>query len=306
MTPKNKTAIVPFSAISILLLTISPVLAQQNQTQSQEATFAIQMAQAAKSYADNVVSIGQQRGLNVSQAQALVGQGNQLLSQAQSELGTNSTLALRDALGAMRDYHAAVQSVVSQAEAFFQQENEADMIARAKQIVGSLQNRTALMQSVLAKECSTPGASNGTCADGRSNLNAASSDLSQVVTILSSPNPDLYRVKGLVTDAVQHLQAAAQDINQLAQQDKAQMAIQYIQNNLEPKIPLLQQYAQKANLTSSVMQQVQADLSSAQSDFSSAIQAFQSGSFAAGMQDAQQGVQLLQQAYTLIQQNARP
>jgi hypothetical protein len=82
------------------------------------------------------------------------------------------------------------------------------------------------------------------------------------------------------------------------------MAIQYIQNNLEPKIAQLQQYAQKANLSSSVMQQVQSLLTTAQGDLTSSIQAFQSGNFSVGVQDARQAMQLMIQAATLILQNA--
>jgi hypothetical protein len=185
MTPKKTSAILALTAVSLLLLTVSPALAQPSQTQSQKASFAVQMAQAAQGYANNVVSVGQQHNVNVSQALSLISQGDQLLAKAQGELGTNATLAIHDALGAMRYYHAAVQSVISQASALFQQESQADLIARAKQYIARLENRTALMQSVLAKVCAVQGASNATCADGASNLSAAASDLSQASTLLA-------------------------------------------------------------------------------------------------------------------------
>jgi len=306
MTPKKMSDVAATAAVSILIFAfaISPALAQSSQTQSQQATFAVQMAEAAQSYAKNVVSIGQQHDVNVSQAISFVGEGDQLLAKAQGELGTNSTLAIRDALGAMKYYHAAVQSVISQAVTLFQEQSEAEMIARAQRYVARLQNRTEYVGGVLAKACSVPGASNATCADGKNNLAEASTDLSQAATLLASPNPDLTEVKSLITGAIQHLQQAERDINQLATAAKAQQAIQYIQNTLEPRITQLQQYAQKANLSSSVLQQVNSLLSNAQTDLSNAIQAFQSGSFQTGVQDAQQAIQLMQQAATLIQENA--
>jgi len=288
-------------SIPILLLGVSPILAQSSP--SDQAAVAIQLAQAARAYAEQVVGIAQQHNVNVSQAQALISQGDQLLTKAQGEVSSNPSQATQDALGAMRDYHGAVQSLMSQFASLFQA-STADKIARAKEAIARLQNRTALMQGMLTKLCGLPGASNATCADGQSNLSAALSDLSQASSLLSSPNPDFNTIISLVTDAMHHVYAAAADINNLATAAKEQKAIQYIQEYLEPRIAQLQQYAQQANLPPAILQQVQSLLSSAQSDLTSAIQAFQSGNFSAGVQYAQQAMQLMQQAALLIMQNA--
>ncbi len=306
MNTKTRSIIAAVAAISILLFVVSPTLAQSNQTnQSNQATLAIQLAQASKAYAEQVAAIAQQHGVNVSQGLALISLGDQLLTKAQGEVNSAPAQATQDALGAMRDYHAAVQYLMTQAASLFSGSTE-DKIAQFKENIARAQNRTGQMQSLLTKLCSVPGASNSTCADGRSNLASALSDLSQASALLSSPNPDFNAIITLATDAMHHMSAAAEDINNLASAAKAQQAVQYIKTVLEPRITQLQQMAQKANLSSSVLQQVQSLLSNAQSDLDKAVQAFQSGSFNLGAQDAQQAIQLMQQAAQLIQQNAKP
>ena len=303
MTPKRKiSTIVSIAAVSLLLLGITPALAQASP--SQQAASAIQMAQKAQSYTNNVVSVGVNHGLDVSQAQSLISQGDQLLAKAQGEAGTNATLAAHDAVGAMKDYRSAVQNIMQEAASLFEQSQD-QQVTRAQALVARLQSGTVLTQEVLTKACALPGASSATCSDANTNLATASSDLSQAATILASQNPDLSTVKSLTTDATQRLSQARQDINQLVSQGKDQAAINYVQNNLEPKISLLQGYAQKANLSSSVDQQVQSLLSNAQTDLTSAIQAFQGGNYSGGVQSAQQAVQLMQQASALIQKNAQ-
>ena len=303
MTPKAKVStLATVAAVSLLLIGVSPAIAQASP--SQQATFAIQMAQAAQGYANNVVSVAQQHGLNVSEAQSLIGQGDSLLTKAQGEAGTNSTQAVHDALGAMKDYHDAAQNIMKEAATLFE-ESQDDQIARDQALVARLQSRTGLAQGLLTKACALPGALNATCADGTGNIKAASSDLSQATTILASQKPDLSTVNGLITDATHHLSQAGSDINQLVTEARAQIAINYVQYVLEPRITLLQGLAQHANLTASVQQQVQSLLSSAQGDLTSAVQAFQSGNYSGGVQSAQQAVQSMQQASVLIYQNAK-
>ena len=305
MTSKTKiSTFATIAALSLLFLGVTPALAQATQPQtSQQAAFAIQMAVAAQGYANNVVSTGLQHGLNVTQAQSLISQGDQLLSKAQGEASTNSTMAVQDALGAMKDYHLAVQNIMKEAANLFEEAQDAQ-IARYQDLVSDLQGRVTLAQSVLTKACALQGASSITCTDGQANLAAASANLTQASTILGSQNANLTTVKALISDATQHLTQAGQDISQLITQAKTQIAIDYVQNNLQPRISILQVYAQRANLTSSVMQQVQSLLSSAQTDLNSAVQAFQSGNYNGGVQSAQQGLQQMAQAALLIHQNA--
>ncbi len=120
---------------------IVPVLAQPNQqSQTNSANTLIQLAQAAQGYAGQVLSIAQQQGVNVTKAQTLIAQGDQLLTKAQSEVSTNSTQAARDALGAMNAFRGAAQSLQSEVVVSVSIENQVHYLQTAIQ---RLQNRTS-------------------------------------------------------------------------------------------------------------------------------------------------------------------
>ena len=88
---------------------------------------------------------------------------------------------------------------------------------------------------------------------------------------------------------------AMQLMQQVAQGIRGAVYAQYIQKEIEPRLAQLQEKAQKANLTSSVSQEVQSQLSQAKSLLDGAIQSFLSGNFKTGEQQVQQAVQLMHQ-----------
>ena len=293
MMSKRRTTIASAAVLSLLLLGLMPVFAQTSQsTLTEKAVAIIQVAQAARSYAKQLVGIAQQHQVNTTRAESLITQGDPLLSQAQSEVSTNATLAIKDALGAMSDYRAAVQSVQSALASSFQS-STADQVEYLKYAIQRAENRTAQLQTVLTKLCSATNAPTSTCSDGKSNLSAATSDLAQASSLLRSNDANITSIVGLVKDAMQHMSAVYADINQLANAYRAQVAVYYIQNLLEKQLSKLRDVV--GNLSSSAAQQYQPQLDQAQSLLTSAIQAFQSGNFDLGVNDAQQAMQLMQQ-----------
>ena len=97
-------------------------------------------------------------------------------------------------------------------------------------------------------------------------------------------------------DTGMHDAKQAMDLmQQVAQGIRGAFYAQYIQTKIEPRLAELQQKAQKANLTSSVSQQVQSQLSQAKSLLDGAIQSFLSGNFKAGGEQVQHAIQLMQQ-----------
>src|SRR5271169_5408247 len=114
MKSKPRTLIASAAVLSFLLIGIVPVVAQPNQnSQTSSAGALIQLAQAAQSYAGQLLTIAQKQGANVTAAQSLITQGNGLLARAQSVVSTNATQAGRDALGAMKDFRGAAESLQS-------------------------------------------------------------------------------------------------------------------------------------------------------------------------------------------------
>ena len=117
----------------------------------------------------------------------------------------------------------------------------------------------------------------------------------------------LTQAQSLLDTAVQAIQSGNFDtgmhdakqamdlMQQVAQGIRGAFYAQYIQTKIEPRLAELQQKAQKANLTSSVSQQVQSQLSQAKSLLDGAIQSFLSGNFKAGGEQVQHAIQLMQQ-----------
>jgi len=94
---------------------------------------------------------------------------------------------------------------------------------------------------------------------------------------------------------------AMQLMQQVAQGIRGAVYAQYIQKEIEPRLAQLQEKAQKANLTSSVSQEVQSQLSQAKSLLDGAIQSFLSGNFKTGEQQVQQAIQLMHQVMQEIE-----
>ena len=297
--PKRITKIASAAVLSLLLLGLVPVFAQPNQpSQTDKATTIIQLAQAARSYAEQLVGIAQQHQLNTTKAEFLIGQGDPLLSKAQSEVSTNATLAIKDAIGAMHDYREAaeyIQSTLLAASSDHRSDDhKADQVGYLVKEVQRAENRTDLLKTVLTKVCSAQGASTSICSDATTNLGTAKSDLDQALTLLKSNNANVTSIVSLFRDAQKHIQVVYHDISELVNARRAQEAINYIQNYVEKRLAILQKYV--ANMTSSpTKEQYQQDLTQAQSLLDSAIQAFQSGNFDTGMHDARQAMQLIQQ-----------
>src|SRR5436309_2511190 len=74
-------------------------------------TMIIQVTQAAHSYTEQLLGIAKQHQVDTTKAESLISLGDPLLSKAQSEVSTNATLAIKDAMGAMRYYRGAAEYV---------------------------------------------------------------------------------------------------------------------------------------------------------------------------------------------------
>jgi hypothetical protein len=315
MKSKPKTLIATAVVLSFLLMGIAPVVAQVNpSTSSASSTSAsttstsnsktnsantlIQLAQAAQSYAGQVLTIAQKQGVNVTAAQSLINAGGLLLSQAQSAVSTNATLAAKDALGAMKDFKTAAQSLQSETVVSVRIENQVQYLQNE---IVRIDNRTGQLQTTVTTLCSSKNASAAICSDAKTNLGQASSDTSQASTLLgsitgSSTETQITAIAGLLTDANSHLKQVATDINQLANALRNDKAIQFIQTVLDPRAAQLQQQALKANITTSQRTQIQGQLGQAQTLLGTAITSFQSGNFSTGVQQTNQATQLVTQA----------
>jgi hypothetical protein len=258
----------------------------------------IQLALAAQSYAGQVLTLAQKQGVSVTSAQSLINAGGVLLGQAQSAVGTNATLAAKDALGAMKDFKTAAQSLQTEIVVSVRIGNQVEYLQNE---IVRIDNRTGQLQTTVNTLCSSKNASASICADAKTNLGQATSDTSQASTLLgsitaSSTEAQIATIANLLTDANSHLKQVADDINQLANALRDDKAIQFIQTTLDPRTAQLQQQALKANITSSERTQIQGQLGQAQTLLSTAITSFQSGNFSTGVQQTNQATQLLTQA----------
>jgi len=315
MKSKPKTLIASAVVLAFLLMGIATVVAQVNPSSSStssssistsstsnsktnSANTLIQLAQAAQSYAGQVLTVAQKQGVSVTAAQSLINEGAGLQTQAQSAVSTNATLAAKDALGAMKDFRSAAQSLQSEIVVSVKIGNQVQYLQ--SEIV-RIDNRTGQLQATVNTLCSSKNASAAICSDAKTNLGQASSDTSQASTLLgsitaSSTEAQTTAIASLLTDATSHLKQVATDINQLANALRDDKAIQFIQTVLDPRAAQLQQQALKANITSSQRTQIQGQLGQAQSLLGTAIASFQSGNFSTGLQQTNQATQLLTQA----------
>src|SRR5437016_9042171 len=112
MQSKRHSTIAGAAVLSLLLLGLVPVFAQSNDpTQTDKATTIIQVAQAAHSYAEQLVGIAKQHQVNTTKAESLISLGDPLLSKAQSEVRTNATLSIKAAMTAMNYYRGAAEYI---------------------------------------------------------------------------------------------------------------------------------------------------------------------------------------------------
>jgi uncharacterized protein YoxC len=307
MKSKPTTIIAGITVLTLLLMGAAPVVASSNpQPQATQASALIQLAQAAQTYAQQVLAIAQKQGVNVANGTALINQGDQLLSSAESVLSTNSTQAAKDALGAMKDFREAVNSLQSAVVVSVEIANQVEYLQNDLQ---RIQNRTNQFQTTVNKLCSNKNASVATCADANKNLGLAGTDLtnaaSQLSTITStSTEAQIKAISTVLQDAQTHLQQVSTDVNTLANDARSQQAITYVQNTLDPRVTQIQQQAQKANITSSERTTILGQLGQAQGLLTSAVQSFQAGNFNTGVGQVNQATGLMLQALGEIQQDS--
>jgi len=230
-----------------------------------------------------------------------------LLSSAQSVIGTNATQAAKDALGAMKDYKSAAETLSSE---ILVSVTIPSQVQNLRNDIARLENRTSQYQTTVNKLCSEANASASTCSDAKSNLALASSDLSQASTQLnsitsSSTEAQIKAIDTLVQDASSALQKVATDINTLANAARDQQGIEFVQNVLQPRLTQIQQLAQNSKLNSTQLQTINGQLSEAQGLLSSAIKSYQSGDFQTGTQQSSQATALMVQVLHEIAQDIK-
>ncbi len=306
---QSKTKMITGAAVlSLLLLGVAPAIAEPNTPATttttateanlgSSASLIIQMAQAAHDYAQNLLAIAQQHSVDVSQAQALIGQGDQLVAQAQGELSSNPGQAAKDALQAMRDYRDAARSIQSKLVESIRDSYQTTELQNAIQRV---QGKLNEIQAIVTKVCSASSAPQDVCSDAQGKLGQAATDLQQASTMVTS---DPSGAAKLVMSVVQLVKEVHADLEKLVDSTKTQRAIDYIQNVLEKRLAEVQQKVQNANLDPTLAAQVQAQLTQVQSLLTSALQDFKAGNFSTGAHEAQQAMQLLQQVVTEVMQN---
>lgn len=309
----NSKTVASAVLLSLLILGIAPVLAQSSQTtststtsttttatqstsiSSSQAGMVIQLAQAAQSYAQQLITIAQNHGLNVTRAQSWFAKGSQLLTAAENEVGTSPGNATRDAFQAMADFHMAAAlvqvSVVTSINYVYQ-------VAALRSETERLGYEEASLQNALTRACSSAGSSSSACTDATSNLKTAQEDLSNATAQLAAlPNPPtqaaLSSIQSLLQDAENHLQAVYSDLKTLASNSQGQKAITFIQNTLLPQVTQLEQRIQNSNISAADKQQDEAQLSQAQNLLDEAVQSLQAGNFSAAIRQVQQATQIV-------------
>src|SRR3989454_6406259 len=195
MQSKRHSTIAGAAVLSLLLLGLVPVFAQSNDpTQTDKATTIIQVAQAAHSYAEQLVGIAKQHQVNTTKAESLISLGDPLLSKAQSEVSTIAPLAIKDAMGAMHYYRGAaeyIQYALAGPSDHRTDDRKADQLAYLRKEVHQAEARVDQLQTMLTKICSaqssttsgttttttttttTSAATTSACSDGQSNLATA-------------------------------------------------------------------------------------------------------------------------------------
>src|SRR3989441_9275624 len=153
MQSKRHSTIAGAAVLSLLLLGLVPVFAQSNgPSQTDKATTIIQVARAAHNYAEQLVGIAKQHQGNATKAESLISQGDPLLSKAQSEVSTNTTLAIKDAMGAMYYYRGAaeyVQSALAGPSYHRSDDRKADQLGYLRKEVQGAKARADQLQTML-------------------------------------------------------------------------------------------------------------------------------------------------------------
>ena len=300
--------------LSLLIFGIAPVLAQSNQAtgssttsttttttttqsstvSSSQATLVIQLAQAAQNYAQQLITIAQNHGLNVTLAQSVFAKGSQLLTSAENELGASPANATRDALRAMVDFRAVAALVQASVVISI---NYVQQVAALKSEAERLGYAAAALQAAFIRVC-TSDSSVSACADAQSNLEKAQADLSNATSQLAAlPTPPtqaaMSSIQTLLQDAETHLQAVYSDLKTLASNNQGQRAISFIQNTLLPQVAQLEKRIQNSNISASDKQQYEAQLSQAQTLLSEATQSLQAGNFSAAIHQVQQAMSIV-------------
>jgi hypothetical protein len=154
------------------------------------------------------------------------------------------------------------------------------------------QNKTSELEAVVTKACSAQEAPASICTDANNNLAQAKTDLTNATALLKSNPTDLSGVQKLIMDAAQHLNKVADDLNSLATSTRVDQALAYIKDTLQPRIAKDKAEVQKANLSSSLTQQLLGQLAQAQSLLDNATKTLPTD-WNKGTQEVQQAVGIM-------------
>lgn len=304
MRTKTKALVAGAILASLMFSGLVPALAAQSQQASPPTTTVIQVAQAAQAYAQQILSIAKQNGVNVTKQQNLDTQGAQLLIKAQNETSSNADAAIRDALNAMNDFRDSAQSLQEQILGPILNSNDGQ-VAQMQDLIQRALNKTSELEAVVTKACGAQGAPTNICTDAKNNLDQARTDLTQASALLKSNQTDINGVQKLVKDAAQHLNQVSQDLNSLATSGRVEKAIELINSTLRPRLAQERQDVQKANLSTTQTQQLLGQLDQAQSLLNTAVQTLPTD-WNKGTQEVQQAVEIMtqveQQLTTYLQQ----
>ena len=292
--------------LSLLIFGIAPALAQSSQkaetstisttttTQSStpsssQASLVIQLAQAAQNYAQQLITIALNHGINVTRPESVFAGGSLLLTSAENELEASPGNATRDALHAMADFRAVAAMVQTSVVISI---NWLQQVAALRSEAVRLGSATAALQFAFNRVCMS-ASSVSTCADAQSNLEKAQADLSNATAQLASlsippTQAAMSSIQSLLQDAETHLQVVYSDLKTLASNNEGQRAITFIQNTLLPQVAQLGQRIQNSNISAADKQQDEVQLGQAQTLLNEAVQLLQAGNFSAAIHQVQQ------------------
>ncbi|MDA4121781.1 MAG: hypothetical protein OK456_01220 [Thaumarchaeota archaeon] len=159
--------------------------------------------------------------------------------------------------------------------------------AREQRAIEQIQNTLLPGVTQLEQRIQNSNLSSGTIQQLETQLSQAQTLLNTAIGTFQSGN---------FTGGVQQVQQAMQEVKTVLGELLDQTLAAMVQNHLQPRLTAESQAAQRANLSASVAQEVQTQLSQAQTLINGAIQAFQSGNVSSGIKQSAQASALLTQA----------
>jgi len=156
--------------------------------------------------------------------------------------------------------------------------------AREQRAIDQIQNTLLPGVTQLEQRVQDSNLSSGTIQQLETQLSQAQTLLNTAIVSFQSGN---------FTGGVQQVQQAMQEVKTVLGELLDQTLAAMVQNHLQPRLTADSQAAQRANLSASVAQEVQSQLSQAQTLINGAVQAFQSGNTSGGIQQSAQASALL-------------